>query len=553
LSSKKKHHTENHKKPLGLLLFICVLCLLPFVNKAFHMDDPLFIWVAKQIQTNPFDFYGFSVNWYGSAMPMSEITKNPPFASFYIAIVAFFLGWSEAPLHLAFLIPACLVVAGTYYLAKELCEQPFLATLAAIATPVFLVSSTSVMCDILMLAFWTWAIYFWMRGIKKDCNTDLAIASILIAVCSLTKYFGMSLIPLLIAYSLMEKRKMGQWVLFMLIPVLVLSAYQWATFILYGKGLLIDAASYATAARTNLGDNFFTMILTGLVFTGGCFIPALFYSPLLWKKWVLVIVMLSISFAVFTVYQYTSFLHFTLLRTSNINWIFITQLFLLSCAGLCFIALIATDIRRQHDAGSFLLFLWIMGTLVFAIFINWTINARSILPLAPASGILLVRQLSKQKGPIFQKRFRRLLIPLAPAFAIALLVTWSDYQLANTARHAAAQIHTAYKQTPESLWFQGHWGFQYYMEKTGAIPMDLNKPMLKRRDILAIPLNNTNVENLAPESFYLVQKFLFSTSSFVSTMNRDAGAGFYSDIWGPLPFAIGKDKNEEYYIFRFFK
>jgi len=39
--------------------------------------------------------------------------------------------------------------------------------LAAVLTPVFLVSSTNVMCDTMMLCFWVWAIVYWRRGLER--------------------------------------------------------------------------------------------------------------------------------------------------------------------------------------------------------------------------------------------------------------------------------------------------------------------------------------------------------------------------------------------------
>jgi hypothetical protein len=39
----------------------------------------------------------------------------------------------------------------------------------------------------------------------------------------------------------------------------------------------------------------------------------------------------------------------------------------------------------------------------------------------------------------------------------------------------------------------------------------------------------------------------------MATMNSAAGAGFYSDLWGPLPFAIEYQTNEKYYAFRMLK
>jgi len=34
----------------------------------------------------------------------------------------------------------------------------------------------------------------------------------------------------------------------------------------------------------------------------------------------------------------------------------------------------------------------------------------------------------------------------------------------------------------------------------------------------------------------------------VSTMNKEAGSGFYSHLWGPLPFVLGRIPMERYGI-----
>ena len=53
-----------HSPSLWLVIG-CLLLLGPFLGKAVHVDDPLFVWAAQQICRHPLDFYGFSVNWYG--------------------------------------------------------------------------------------------------------------------------------------------------------------------------------------------------------------------------------------------------------------------------------------------------------------------------------------------------------------------------------------------------------------------------------------------------------------------------------------------------------
>src|ERR1051326_8601327 len=61
------------------------VCLVPFVNKAFHIDDPLFLWTAQQIRHAAGDFYGFRLNWFGLEMPMTDATANPPLMGYFLA------------------------------------------------------------------------------------------------------------------------------------------------------------------------------------------------------------------------------------------------------------------------------------------------------------------------------------------------------------------------------------------------------------------------------------------------------------------------------------
>ena len=545
-----KESEFSDKASIGLLLGICILCLALFADKAFHMDDPLFIYTAKHIQTNPFDFYGFTVNWYGYEMPMSEVTKNPPLASYYMALAALLFGWSEIALHLAFLIPASAAVIGTFFLARELCDRPFLAALAGLTTPVFLLSSTTVMCDTLMLSLWVWAVYFWRRGVKRDSIASLAVASVLIAACSLTKYFGLSLIPLLFVYSLAEKRKAGSWMLFLLTPILILAAYQWATQALYGRGLLLDAASYVTVVHEKIGGNFLTKVLTGAAFTGGCLITALLAAPLLWRKKIIAMTVLSAFLLTLAVWYFSAVFTFPAALHADDNWLFLIQFFLFLCSAAFVVILIVADARTGRDTDSLLLFVWMMGTVVFACFLNWTVNGRSILPMAPAFGIMAARRMARMNTAGRDTAHRLFLLPVVLALIISLAVTRADYRLANTARIAALEIHDAFKSDPGSLWFQGHWGFQYYMERLGGKAMDFMQSKVQPGDIVIMPLNNTNLKPLLPDRVLMMREFQFDPGGFLTTMNISAGAGFYMDIRGPMAYALAYDTVEKYGAFR---
>ncbi|HYL74724.1 MAG TPA: glycosyltransferase family 39 protein, partial [Bryobacteraceae bacterium] len=165
-------------RPYVLLAALALACLVPFCEKAFHVDDPLFVWTAQQIVKHPLDPYGFNLVWYTNIAPMSEVTKNPPLAAYYSAAIGSAAGWSEIALHLAFLPFALAVILGTYYLAGRFTRDPMLAATATLLTPAFLVSSTSVMCDTMMLAFWILAAILWLEGLDRMKPALLACSAL---------------------------------------------------------------------------------------------------------------------------------------------------------------------------------------------------------------------------------------------------------------------------------------------------------------------------------------------------------------------------------------
>src|SRR5208337_4326003 len=96
------------------------------------------------------------------------------------------------------------------------------------------------------------------------------------------------------------------------------------------------------------------------------------------------------------------------------HWLSVgSQLALFITSGLFTLALAVTDYWKTRSAGSLLLGLWVFGTVIFASLLNWTVNARSVLPLIPAAGILTVRRLET----IHELWTRRLLLQVPTALA----------------------------------------------------------------------------------------------------------------------------------------
>jgi 4-amino-4-deoxy-L-arabinose transferase-like glycosyltransferase len=539
---------------LGVLT---VVCLIPFSGRAFHVDDTLFVLAARHIAQHPFDPYGFSLIWNTTAERMSDITKNPPLACYYLAAAARVAGWSERALHFAFLLPALALVLGTYRLATHVTRFPLLAALATLLTPGILVSACSVMCDTMMSALWVWAAILWIEGLEPRQPWYLAGSGVLIAASALAKYFGAALILLLAAYSIALLRRVGSWIFYLLIPVAALAGYELWTQSLYGQGLLSNAAEFAGTQRAFGEASVLAVLLIGLSFTGGCALSVLTFSPFVWSRRTLVLVTAGSALAATAVI----FLWVDsgrriggrqALESLQSHWLLVgSQLVFFIVGGFLTLALAVTDYWNRRSPESLLLGLWVLGTFVFASLLNWTVNARSVLPLIPAAGILIVRRLETTHDAWTRKLQLQVVAALLVSGGLSIWLAVAEAHLANLAREAAYSIKAQVGNQAGTLWYEGHWGFQYYMEELGALPVDARDFQARPGDFVVVPENNIEIAGF-PRDLSVQQKqpLVLANSSGATTISSHLGAGFYSSYWGPLPFAFGRVPPERYFVAR---
>lgn len=522
-----------------LLVAIASAAMLPFAGKAFHIDDPLFLWMAQQIARHPMDPFGFDVNWYTSTEPMFEVMQNPPLLSYYLAFVGRLLGWSELAMHLSLLPITIAALLGVYELGRRLSPAPLFCVLLTLFTPAFLISATTVMCDVMLVAFYSWAIHFWLKGLADRRWPLLLCSALLISAASLTKFYGFSLVPLLATYSLWKERGFSRRLLFLLIPVAAMAIYELLTNHYYGHGHFVGAFIYSKDVTGGASAGFVLSLLTGLAFAGGGIISIVCLAPKLSRRQlaiigVTVVVLLAASIL---------FLRQRIPGPGAHSFQFL-EFAIFSAAGSCILALAIADLWRHRNPESLLLLLWVVGTFVFASFLNWSVTARTFLPMVPAVTILVARRFALE-FPI------DLLRAALPAAIVSLLLAWSDYALANTARRAASMFHERFKTEVGTVWFQGHWGFQYYMEKW-ANPFDLSRSYLRSGDVMIIPTNNTNLIPIPKDRVLPVpDRVSFRQFPLLRVFSPQVGAGFYSSVFGPLPWAINWDSSEDYFIARF--
>ncbi|MCP3980463.1 MAG: glycosyltransferase family 39 protein [bacterium] len=546
--SQIERPVELLHRPFSWLLVAatCLLLLAPFSTKALHVDDPLFVWTARQIHESPADFYGFDVNWYGKLEPMFEVNHNPPGFPYALALWAVVFGWGEAALHWFVFLAALAAALGTYALARESGAGDGAATtLSLIAAPGFLVTATTVMCDMPLLALYVWAVALWVRALKRG-SPAAAIGSLAcVTAAGLTKYFGVSLVPLLALYALLQpQRERRLWSLALLLPLAAFGGYEWMTRGLYDVGLLGQAAGAATAPHLAGGSTLLARALSALVFAGGCFTPILFLAPLLFRvrEWLPILALSALCAVGLGLGGAVG--HHVFRDAEGVRWALAAQTGAMLGAALLLLLLVAQDVWRSRDALGVLLAAWVGGTLVFAFPVSQFVAARVVLPLLPAAALLVGRRLARRG--VGRGRW----LALAPALILALVVAGADAASANSARATAREIAAQLDGQPGRVWFQGHWGFQYYMQRQGARAVEFRHDRSAAGDFVVIPTHAANVRAIDGGRVERGMQLSKRPSPWLATMQAGAGAGFYSELWGPAPFAFGPVPEDVYYIYR---
>jgi hypothetical protein len=533
-----------------VLLAICVLLFCGiYVGKAYNMDDPLVLWTAQRIAAHPGDFYGFDVNWYGYSTPMELTDLNPPGAAYYAAIFGILFGWQEWAIHCGFALAAVALILGIYQLARQMGGVPLLAAVFALASPGVFISMGTVMTDIIMMSLWMWAIVLWMRGLDEGHSGANALSALLVGLAVLVKYFALSLVPLLLVYTIPYGRKRWARLFWLFIPLVMVGLFDLYTEWLYGLGQIRGILGLVDQYYQIYTVNHLRKFLTGLTFLGAGAAPALFIAPWLWRRkgrrtlWIG-----AIGVALMTVVLQQSGWNVGEPQVS-FSWWFWPQYGLWLLAGIHIIALMVAEIWTQRDRDAVFLCLWLAGTLFYCIFVYHFVNIRVILPALPVIALVCARRLRRMRE---ESRADALMMPkpawamLAGSLALCLAGAQADIRLANSAKTAAEKISR--EKRSGNIWFSGHWGFQYYMEARGAKPIDIKHQSFQLGDTIVTPMNASNRFLTRPRIESADQSFEVPVCGWISTMQADCGAGFYADLWGPLPFVLGPVPAERYQV-----
>lgn len=366
------------------------------------------------------------MNWDGRLQSLYEINLNPPLIAYFLASASYIVGWSEIALHLATMVFPVMAILGIYFLAGLLCRHPLWATLLGAISPVFLTSSTNLMCDVPMMAFWIWAIYFWILGNRDQKKSIFFISMALTSFAIWIKFSAINLVPLLSVYSLTKRQGICRHITWLLLPITALMFYELIFFLLYNRTHFIQSILYASKSWGTFKEHFVVSLMTGLSFTGGCFAVIIFFAhklmpPRQLAGWI------GAGIALILVIGFSDIESWPLWpKDYEVFWSSCIHFGIFIIAGIGLITLGIKELKKTDSADSVLLGLWILGIFTFGTWINWSINGRSFLPMTPAVGILLARRLDNCFLSSTRSQFLSCGLPVLGGLALTHLVAWSE-------------------------------------------------------------------------------------------------------------------------------
>jgi hypothetical protein len=65
-------------KAEAAIIVFSLLASVPFLDQAFHVDEPNFLALARHASPNPLMLYDFSINWLGTDERAFDVLSNPP-------------------------------------------------------------------------------------------------------------------------------------------------------------------------------------------------------------------------------------------------------------------------------------------------------------------------------------------------------------------------------------------------------------------------------------------------------------------------------------------
>lgn len=534
----------QRKTYLGLLL-IWLLCCTFNITKAAHIDDTIYLEIARWILQSPLHPLSGNVNWVNTSEPIHRISASPLLIPYLLAALMKVFGDAQIAFHGLTAIFTGLSIVAFYRLGHQL-QVPYLLLLtAAWGLNPALVPSQNLMLDVPLIA-----VVLLFFGVLLDISAakssslarSYAAAGLLAGVAPLIKYPGLILIPLLLFHLAVHKQWRYLWSL--AIPAAMFGA--WCAFNVYDYGsihlLQTDSGSahFSGFPLAELPLRF----ADSLIYLGAVSPIAALSFIWLWRAQrslgIAILALCGLGFLQGFVFQADSLTN-SLLRALFLG----LALSLIVALGRAFFL---NFIAKNRAMGELpwprplvLLLAWIAVGWCFVLIFTPFLAVRHILLIIPAllllTGVWILPQFSK----------RAVSLAVSATIICGMILGLSDWQYANLYRVQARQIR-AELPPGATIYFVGHWGWQWYAAQAGMQQYDLEKSVLKPGDYFVAPHMVGQIPISTRYGPFLEPQKTIEVPSSAATLVRTRG--LYGGGWNSLPWTLSTDVVESFTIFK---
>ena len=527
-----------------LVLLFCWGCSIAFLDKAYTVDEPCFLAIARHIQVDPWHPLDFSFNWYGRSLPMSRVNPNPPLVPYLFAAITRISHEREWLTRLLCFPVDGLAAVSLYFLASFFLKRPLWPTLLTVASPAFFICIPQVAAEKWVAAFGFSALCILVHALENHGERDgfdnsyWASAS-LMGLALLSKYSAVFFLPAALFYAIHKKTRWDRIALYLVLASLPALIYMvWSAVSLSGTTETI--LRHTLARETGAWYGWGHQIRSFLSFAGGTFAVS-FCAWLLPRRenagsvrWVL----LGLSLLLFLPW----------LDRSRVD--LLPRLVGMSFSWLALIFLTEAFTSRSEIAGAVLWMSWIASVSALQLFVYWSIASRFTLFLVPP----LIFSAAAALESRYENRLPRWLYPVSLVATLGLSIALNivDARYAGAQRDMAQVVGELYAGR-RRIWFSGHWGLQYYMEKIPARPLDWSQgdwDNVHSGDVVVVPRVNSSVlyPDASKSRSLRVRTVEIAVPSPLRLTNSRAQAGFYSSDWGFLPFGFSRDSVDRFWV-----
>lgn len=453
-------------------LLLAALTTAPFLNKAFHIDDVLYLRVADQVLRSPLRPYDGMVLWDapdGQPGKLFETDFNPPLWKYVLALTIKVAGREEWKLHLAEAVAIALAAVGIYRVSRRFGSRPLWCAVLIVAAPFFM-PGTNLMLEGPMLCCCVWALEFQFVAWERNSARRSLLAGVLLAAGVLTKYTAGLLLPILFFAGLWRRPRHVVWIV---LP----TALGLGLWILHNRSTYGEA--HFGAHGFVLGAHEVLVRFRSVVRCVGAVGPfGLLAVAVLWNEGRrgrvagVCCAILAVVFAIAELAWLKNGISYgqgwspTTLQTAHYAAFAAHGSFVL----LAIFALAACDWLagrrsvRVFDART-LLEVVLATYLAFNVFCVPFNAVRHLLLAFVAMVWLFADRLADARWP--RIRMGTATISTALAFCLAA----ADYEIAGTYRRLAQQVVARWVQTGATVWYAGNWGFVHYANLAGGYPL----------------------------------------------------------------------------------